>query len=203
MKTGFRLSLMAAGFAACCQLSFNAQAAIVVLGGGFAQQCAEAARALGDASTITAVTGSRIGLTPLEVCTKAITEESLNGFDLAGSYNNRGVLLFAEGAQQQALEDFEKALELVDTIAEIHVNRGLTLAAMRRWADSIPSFDRGIELQAPDLARAHLNRAIAHEELGNARLAYYDYLKASELDPEWEEPKLQLQRFSVRSSQGG
>lgn len=202
MKTGFRHLLLATGYVAGCLLSFTTQAAIVVLGGGYAQQCAEVARGIDDAATTTAVTGSRIGLSPLEVCTKAITEESLTGFDLAGSYNNRGVLLFAEGAQAQALEDFDKALTLVDTIAEIHVNRALTLAALRRWAESIPSFDRGIELQAPDLARAHMNRAIAHEELGDARAAYYDYLRASELNPEWEEPKLQLQRFSVRSGGG-
>jgi len=202
MNTGFRHGLRASGII-CCLLSFNTQAALVVLGGGYAQQCGEAAHALGSPSAMSAVTGSRIGLTPLEVCNKAINEESLSSFDLAGSHNNRGVLLFAEGAQQQALEDFEQALAVVDNIGEIHVNRGLTLSALGRWADSIPSFDRGIELQAPDLARAHMNRAIAHEELGNAGAAYYDYLKASELAPEWDEPKLQLQRFSVRSSPGG
>jgi len=69
--------------------------------------------------------------------------------------------------------------------------------ALKRWADSVPSLDRGIEMQPLEVEKAYYNRAIATK---NSRRppAYFDYMKAAELNPEWEEPKLQLSRFTVR-----
>jgi hypothetical protein len=40
---------------------------------------------------------------------------------------------------------------------------------------------------------------LADEYLGDDKAAYFDYLKASELDPQWLAPKSELQRFSVSS----
>ena len=60
------------------------------------------------------------------------------------------------------------------------------------------SLDKGIELEPLEPEKAYYNRAIAHEQLGNVRGAYFDYLKASELAPEWEQPRMQLTRFTVR-----
>ena len=69
---------------------------------------------------------------------------------------------------------------------------------MKRWADSIPSITKGIELQAAEIEKSYYTRAIANEELGNVRGAYFDYMKAAELKPDWEAPKVQLSRFMVR-----
>lgn len=38
---------------------------------------------------------------------------------------------------------------------------------------------------------------MAYELLGDVRAAYYDYRRASELDPEWRAPREDLQRFRV------
>lgn len=171
--------------------------AVLTFGSSYAEECNVLATYRPDSEEASGITGSRIGLTPVEICTKAIAEENLVGTNLASTYNNRGVLLFAVGAHAEALQDFDRALAITSDIPDIHFNRGLALIPLQRWADSIPSFDRAIELQAASLDRAYYNRAIAHEETGNLRQAYLDYLKASELNPEWEEPKLELQRFSV------
>lgn len=171
--------------------------AVLMFGSGYAEECHVLATHRPDSDEATGITGSRIGLTPVEICTKAIVEENLVGTNLASTYNNRGVFLFAAGAYAEALEDFDRALAITTDIPDIHVNRGLALIPLQRWAESIPSFDRGIELQAAGLDRAYYNRATAHEETGNLRQAYLDYQKASELNPDWEEPKLQLQRFTV------
>jgi hypothetical protein len=41
-------------------------------------------------------------------------------------------------------------------------------------------------------------RAIAHENLGDLTAAYRDYSKAAELDPDWDAPKKELTRFTVK-----
>jgi tetratricopeptide (TPR) repeat protein len=113
------------------------------------------------------------------------------------------VMLFAQGLIADSLADFEEAIRVDDSLAQAHVNRGYTLMALMRWADSIAAFDRGISLGSEEQAKAHFNRGIAHEELDHVREAYQDYLKASELDPLWEEPKQELTRFSVRPRGAG
>lgn len=184
-----------AGSALC--ISLPAKAAVIVLGGGFAQMCYEAARDVDDPSMMQ-ITGSRIDIPPMDICTIAIGAGDLTARDLAGTHNNRGVLLFSEGRFDEAMKDFDSAIRFARDIAEPHVNRGASLVAMKRWSDAVPSLNRGIELQALELEKAYYNRAIAHEELGDVRRAYFDYVKAAELAPTWEEPKLQLSRFTVR-----
>ena len=41
-------------------------------------------------------------------------------------------------------------------------------------------------------------RPIAHENLGDLTAAYRDYSKAAELDPDWDAPKKELTRFTVK-----
>lgn len=170
---------------------------VTFIDGGYAEMCSSIAHDVDDARPIE-LTGSRMSIPPLQLCTLAIQDKATLPADLAGSYNNRGVLLFDEGKLQEALADFDAAIAVSGTLAAAHINRGYTLVAMQRWEDSIAAFDRGIELGAPEPARAHFNRGIAHEETGRVREAYYDYKLAAELNPEWEEPKRELARFTVR-----
>lgn len=198
MGLNFRKMTLAAGGALCMSFAAsNANAAVIVLGGGFAQMCYEAARDANDPSMVQ-ITGSRIDIPPLEICSIAIGMGDLTTRDLAGTYNNRGVILFSQGNFTEALKDFDLAIRYGSTLAEPHVNRGASLVAMKRWRDAVPSLDRGIELGALELEKAYYNRAIAYEELGDVRRAYFDYMKAAEISPTWEDPKLQLARFSVR-----
>jgi len=70
----------------------------------------------------------------------------------------------------------------------------------KRWADAIEPYTRGIELGVEDLPRAYYDRGIAYEEVGRIPDAYRDYVAASELAPEWEDPKRELTRFVVRGA---
>lgn len=170
---------------------------VTFIDGGYAEMCSSVAHNLDNARPI-ALTGSRMSIAPLQICTLAIEDRATLPADLAASYNNRGVLLFDQGKLQEALADYDAAIAVSGTLAAAHINRAYTLIAMERWEDSIASFDRGIELGAPEPARAYFNRGVAHEEVGHVREAYYDYKLASELNPEWEEPKRELERFTVR-----
>ena len=196
MKNSRRM--LAGAIASLCVAGATAGAnEVTFIDGGYAEMCSSVAHNITDAGGVE-LTGSRMRVPAVEICTLAIEDEATTPADAAASYNNRGVLLYDEGKLEAALADFESALVIAETLAAAHVNRGYALVAMQRWADSIQAFGRGIELGAPDPARAHFNRGIAHEELGQVRSAYEDYKRASELNPEWEEPRRELTRFTVR-----
>lgn len=174
----------------------TANPVVTFLDGGYAELCSAAAHNA-ESRLDFELTGSRLPHTPVEICTLAIDSGELSATQLAGSHNNRGVLLFVAGDLDAALADFDRALALTDQLPQIHVNRGYTLNAQERWAESIAAFDQGIVAEAPDLAKAHYNRGIAHEELGHVREAYLDYRQAAELEPEWSAPQQELTRFVV------
>lgn len=176
-----------------------AAAETMFLDGGYAELCAIAARQVEDPEAVQRyqVTGSRLGLSPLEICGRAINGYDGSGENIAESYNNRGVILFIQGNHAGALQDFERAIRQQPSMAQAHLNRGYTLNALQQWSDAVAALGQGIALGSPELAKAYYNRAIAHEESGALRAAYDDYRKAAELAPEWEAPRQELTRFSV------
>jgi tetratricopeptide (TPR) repeat protein len=179
------------------------EAAVIVMNGGLAQTCYEMTRAISKGEEVAPsiqLTGSLIALSAVDICSLALEANDLVGRDRAGTYNNRGVLYFSKAMFTQAVADFEDARRIDPNIAEVHVNHGASMIALKRWTEGIASLNKGIDLEPVEPEKAYYNRAIAYEELGNVRGAYFDYLKASELKPEWEQPKMQLTRFTVRKT---
>ena len=186
---------------------------LTIIDGSYAEQCSMAARNPQGASGVM-ITGSRVSISPIQLCTLAIQQGS-EAANRAASYNNRGVLHFAAANFDDAMADFTEAVHLQDTLTFAHINRGNIFNLREQWAQAISAFDRAIELgiqprsgsvgetasrqasEVRELARAHFNRGIAHENLEQLREAYLDYLRASELAPEWEEPRRELERFEV------
>jgi len=216
------LTLCSAMAAMLASATIHAQpvSPLTIIDGGYAEQCSMAARNPQAASGIT-ITGSRVIISPIRLCTLAI-EEGSEADNRAASYNNRGVLHFEAANYDDALADFTEAVQLDDTLTFAHINRGNIFNLREQWAQAISAFDRAIELgiqprparagavaESPEsrqasearavreLARAHFNRGIAHENLEQLREAYLDYRRASELAPEWEEPRRELERFEV------
>ena len=216
------LTLFSALATVLASATIHAQPAspLTIINGGYAQQCSLAARNPQAASGIM-ITGSRVIISPIRLCTLAIQEggETANR---AASYNNRGVLHFEAANYDDALADFTEAVHLDDTLTFAHINRGNIFNLREQWAQAISAFNRAIELgiqprsgsvgettessasrqaskvrEVRELARAHFNRGIAHENLEQLREAYLDYLRASELAPEWEDPRRELERFEV------
>lgn len=213
------------GGAAALMASTSGQAQpgspITFIDGGYSEHCAAAARNPEVAPRVV-ITGSRNPLSGIQLCTLAIQQSGVDRVNTAANYNNRGVLHFAAGNNDAALSDFTEAARMDDTLVFAHINRGNLLNLREQWAEAIAAFDRAIELGIPpgpgstgnaadlsesskawhsravrELARAHFNRGIAHENLQRFREAYVDYLRASELAPDWEDPQRELQRFEV------
>ena len=182
---------MAAGMAAIFLSAYGvlgvgeAGASVTVFGGSAAEDCFKAAK---------------YGAPPaagIDSCTRAIGFEVLSDRDMAGTYVNRGVLYMEQAAYVPAQHDFEQAIKLDPTMGEAIVNHGGVLIALRRYADGIAEISRGLALNPEEPEKAYFNRALAYESLDDLKAAYFDYTKAAQLKPNWEQPKAELARFTV------
>jgi tetratricopeptide (TPR) repeat protein len=177
---------MAAGAAALAIASTGeAHAAVMVIGGGMAQACSDAA------------VGGENDLKFQDVCTQALETEFLNQRDRAGTYINRGVLRLRRGSYTEATSDFDQAVRIKPDMGEAYVNRGAASVGRRLYAASLPDINKGLELGVLEPAKAYYNRALAYEGLDDPKSAYFDYQKALEINPEWDAPRNQLVRFTV------
>ncbi len=69
--------------------------------------------------------------------------------------------------------------------------------AERRFAEGKADIDQGLTLGTEEPQKAYYNRGLADDYLDDEKSAYFDYLKASQLDPQWYAPKKELLRFTV------
>lgn len=180
----FRTVSMAAVLALGCAVG-SAQAAVTVIGGGMAEACSRAA--LGGESDVRFQ----------RLCTEALDTEFMSARDRAGTLVNRGVLKLRRGTFPEAARDFDQAARIQPDMGEAYVNRGAASIGQRRYAQSLPDINRGLELGVKEPAKAYYNRALAHEGLEDSRSAYFDYQTAAEMQPDWAAPREQLTRFSV------
>lgn len=189
-------------------------------GGGYSEYCSMAAHHPERLSSVM-ITGSRLPISPIRVCTLAI-EAGGERANRAANYNNRGVLHSEAGNLDAALADFEEAVRRDQRLVLAHINRGNIFIRREQWEKAISAFDLAIELDTrpeadhvvevtdteqsgapdevnviPEMARVHFNRGVAHEHLQQLREAYLDYRRASELAPDWDIPRQELERFDV------
>jgi tetratricopeptide (TPR) repeat protein len=118
----------------------------------------------------------------LALYTEALKDNTLPNDRRAAILNDRGVAYHRLGQTRQALDDFNRAVQLFPEYAAVYNNRGNTLMALGVLREAIKDFDRAI-LLAPGYAAAFNNRAGASLRLGQTADAVRDYTKAIELMP--------------------
>lgn len=166
--------------------SIPAMAGIAVIGASSARLCYESAQ-------------SSARPTPRDIdrCDAAFDEAGISHHDLVATYVNRGILKLRRGQVTASIADFDTALSLDPNQPEAYLNKGAALIQQDDARGALPLFAAALEHHTDRPALAHFGRAIANETLGNVAAAYRDYRMASELDPDWAEPRLELQRFRV------
>ncbi len=167
----------------------GATAAVTVMGNGLAAECSSAAQTMANnrPSRSEAV----------QACTLALDGEPLSRHEFAATYVNRGVLYLSGSAVADARRDFDQALKIEPKLPEAMVDRGAALMAGGDDRGGAAEITRGLALDPVEPEKAYYNRAVAEERLGDLRSAYFDFLKASELKPDWSLPKAELMRFKV------
>lgn len=131
-------------------------------------------------------------------CNVALEFEGLAAPDKAATLVNRGVLYMRNRNYSVAERDFKRAMSTNDANPEAYLN--MAISRLRQNANDtsvMPWIEKAIALNTKEQALAYYSRAILHERSGNIRQAYYDYKKAHDLAPDWDEPAEDLQRYKV------
>ena len=131
-------------------------------------------------------------------CNVALDQEGLDAPDRAATLVNRGVLYMRNRDYNSAERDFKRAMSTDDANPEAYLNMAISRLRKNENDTSVmPWIEKAIALNTKEQALAYYSRAILHERNGNIRQAYYDYKKAHELAPDWDEPAEDLQRYKV------
>jgi tetratricopeptide (TPR) repeat protein len=121
----------------------------------------------------------------------------------AGLLANRAYIRLGMADYAGAVADADASLSLAPELAAAQLNRGAALIGLGRYQEALPSLEQAVALSSGDkLELAYYNRAIAREHLGDIKGAYFDYKKATELDPKFAPAQEQLTRFTVTVSAG-
>jgi Tfp pilus assembly protein PilF len=163
-----------------------ATASTFSIGNSFARDCWQAAEAR-DHDT-----------NALYHCNLALEQEGLDSGDRAATLVNRGVLYMRNRDYNSARRDFRRAMATDGDNPEAYLNMAIShLKQNENDTSVLPMIEKAIALNTEKQALAYYSRAILHERNGNIRQAYYDYKKAHELAPDWDEPAQDLQRYKV------
>jgi len=103
----------------------------------------------------------------------------------AGWLTERGLCRRLDDDFMGSLRDLDDALALAPGLHAAMLQRGMTLAALRRDAEALAQFDRYIAAGGRS-AQAHVERATIHERAGRPDAALADYAAAAHADPDVE-----------------
>ena len=95
-----------------------------------------------------------------------------------------------------AIDDDEIAA-LAECPYQLFDVKRIALGSLGHGPAQILSRRVGIELGVDEPQKAYFNRALAYEGLDNLKAAYFDFRKAQELAPEWDQPGKELSRYTV------
>ncbi|AEF95692.1 tetratricopeptide repeat protein [Methanotorris igneus] len=105
------------------------------------------------------------------------------GYDpKAVEWYNKGWDLQDSGKYLEAIECYDKALEIEPDFVEAWNNKGLALYELGRYSEAIKCYDKALEID-PNFAVAWYNKGLALKAIGKYQEARKCFEKAYELDP--------------------
>ena len=119
----------------------------------------------------------------------------------ADAYYNLGNVYYRNGNYRQAIENYRRTVELNAQFIMAYNNLGLAYGNLNEYDKAIESFTRALE-NASDktgrrFAELYNNRGTCHQNMKRFEEALSDYDKALEIDPNYEEPKLNRDRLKA------
>jgi len=105
------------------------------------------------------------------------------------SYTYRGISHLEKEQIDDAISDFNKAIELNPRNAAAYISRGIAYYKQGQIDQAISDYDKAIEIN-PEYAEAYYNRGNAFGKQGQFDQAISDYNKAIEINPEYAEAYL-------------
>ena len=174
-----------------------ASAAVIVLGNGTGRECY--------VLTIMDPTPEN-NQRALSVCTQAVKDADASPesdpYDRAAAFVNRSDIYLRLENYNAAAADARQAVALETNLAQAQVNLGAALVGLRRYDEALSWLNKVIDANGSGQDLAYFNRGLAKESMGDIKGAYYDYLKAVEINPKMGAASEQLTRFKVITTPG-
>jgi tetratricopeptide (TPR) repeat protein len=123
--------------------------------------------------------------TSIASCNIALNTRRITRRERASILVNRGIHYNHMGEYAAALEDFEKALELISNFPEAYINRGNAYFYTGQVERAIADYDRAIKRRSSKRHTAYFNRGLANESRKKHDAAFADFVRAKELKPDW------------------
>jgi tetratricopeptide (TPR) repeat protein len=101
---------------------------------------------------------------------------------VALAYYNRGLEYMNENNMDQALTDYNKAIELKPNYTEAYVNRGNIMRGNQKNADALNDYNKALAVN-PNFSKAYFNRGILYMNEQRFEESLADFSKAIELNP--------------------
>jgi len=95
---------------------------------------------------------------------------------------------------EEALESFNRAIDIDPTKADGYLGRANALNTLKRFEEALLDYNKALEID-PTLANAYVNRGSAYSHRGQYEKAIADYEKGLELDPEIDDAPGFLKRI--------
>lgn len=104
-----------------------------------------------------------------------------NNFE-AWEHNDRGTIYDKMGRYEEALADYNRAIELDPSLMSAYSNRALTLSALQRYEEALADYDKALALN-PQQHLTYFGRGQLYMQRGEQEKALADYNRAIELTP--------------------
>lgn len=101
---------------------------------------------------------------------------------IAAVYSNRGLVRLELGSVDDAIADFDKAIDLEPLEPTAYFNRANAYSKQKDWRSALRDYTQCITLD-PEYRKVYTNRGAVHKQLGQTKLALKDYAKAIEINP--------------------
>lgn len=118
----------------------------------------------------------------VRLLTAALADTALANDQRAILLSDRGVAQARIGHARAAIEDFNRAIQLVPESAVLYSNRATVLLELGEAKEALRDLERALQLD-PQLGPAMANRAVAFARLDNPRAAFIDFGRAIARQP--------------------
>ena len=131
----------------------------------------------------------------LDHCDTALRDRTLFKKDRIATLINRGILFNHRGDYTAAIADFEAALALDPEASAGYVNRGNAYFSTEQYDLAIDDYSISLQMNPKNPYIAHFNRGLANEAKRETKLAFADFVRVTELRPDWEPALTRVQQY--------
>ena len=120
-----------------------------------------------------------------EPCDAALDDRTTTRNDRKKTLVNRGIIYNRRGELNEALADFNAAIEIDAEIAEAYVNRGNTWFYASDYGRAMADYEKALALDVAKPWAAWYNIGLVHDAREEPEKAQAAYAKALELNPDF------------------